>query len=93
MTLSVTHNTAAHCFEVTVDGHRCVIDYVLNRQVMTVMHTGVPEALSGRGIAATMTHYALEAARAAGWKVIPACTYTAAYLLKHPEFADLNIQT
>jgi predicted GNAT family acetyltransferase len=91
MNLPITHNTAAHCFEVTVDGHRCVIDYVLHKQVMTVMHTGVPEELGGRGIAAALTQHMLEAARAAGWKVIPACTYTAAYLRKHPEFAALSL--
>ncbi len=89
MTLPITHNTQAHCFEAVVDGHRCVIDYVLHNQVITVTHTGVPDAVGGRGIAAVMTQHVLQAARTAGWKVIPACTYTAAYMRKHTEFSDL----
>jgi len=89
MTLAINHNSAAYCFEAEVDGHRCVIDYHLRDKIMTVTHTGVPEQVGGRGIAAVMTQFMLETARSAGWKVVPQCSYTAGYLRKHTEFSDL----
>jgi len=89
MTLSVSHNTAAQCFEAIVDSHRCVVDYLLRGDVMTVTHTGVPDAVGGRGIAAELTKFVLDAAHTAGWKVIPACSYTAAYIRRHSEYGNL----
>mgnify|MGYP000689262369 CR=1 FL=1 len=89
MTLSVSHNQAGQCFEAMVDGHRCVVDYLLRDDVMTVTHTGVPDAVGGRGIAAELTKFVLEAATISGWKVIPACSYTAAYVRRHPEYSNL----
>ncbi|MFZ2234918.1 MAG: GNAT family N-acetyltransferase, partial [Dokdonella sp.] len=50
---------------------------------------GVPNALSGRGLAGDMTRAAFEAARAKGWKVVPACSYVAGWVEKHAEFQDL----
>jgi len=89
MTLSVFHNQAAHCFEAMVDGHRCVVDYLLRDGVMTVTYTGVPDAVGGRGIAAELTKFVLDAATQAGWKLIPACSYTSAYVRRHPEYSPL----
>jgi predicted GNAT family acetyltransferase len=89
MALSVSHNQAAHCFEARVDGYRCVVDYLLNDGVMTVTHTGVPQEVGGRGIAAELTKFVLDAATQAGWKLIPVCSYTAAYIRRHPEYGNL----
>jgi len=93
MTLSVSHNQAGQCFEAMVDGHRCVVDYILRDGVMTVTHTGVPDAVGGRGIAAELTQFVLDAATRAGWQLIPACSYTAAYVRRHPEYSNLLKKT
>ncbi len=93
MTLSVSHNQAGQCFEAVVDGHRCVVDYMLRDDVMTVTHTGVPDAVGGRGIAAELTKFVLDAATQAGWKLNPACSYTAAYVRRHPEYFNLLNKT
>jgi predicted GNAT family acetyltransferase len=91
MTLcTVRHYPERHRFETTVDGHDCEIDYRLSNGVMTITHTGVPRAVEGRGIAGEMTRFALETARTNGWKVVPACSYAAAYMRRHPEFEDLR---
>ncbi len=86
---TVHHNPAQACFETTVDGHRAVLEYVLESGAMVITHTGVPEAIGGRGIAADLTRAALAHARAAGLKVVPACAYAAAFMQRHSEYTDL----
>ena len=86
---TIEHNLAGHCFELKLEGHRCVLDYTLHNKVMTVTHTGVPNELGGRGLAADITKFALDYARSQNWKVIPQCSYVAAYIKKHPEYASL----
>ena len=72
-----------------MDGHLGIVDYTLRDGVMTLTHTEVPPPIGGRGIAAELTRTALDTARRKGWKVVPACSYAAAFIRRHPEFADL----
>jgi predicted GNAT family acetyltransferase len=55
---------------------------------MTITHTGVPPAISGRGIAAELMSAALKLARTSGWTVSPACSYAAAYMRKHRDVEE-----
>lgn len=87
--VSIQHDAAGHRFFTEVDGHRAVLDYELENGTMVITHTGVPEAIGGRGIAASLTRFALDHARSAGWKVVPACTYAASYIQRHGEYTDL----
>lgn len=82
--IEINHDTAAHRFSTTVDGERAVLDYTLAADVMTITHTEVPGPIEGRGIAAQLTRKALDAAREHGWRVVPACSYAASYLARHP---------
>ncbi|MEO6969034.1 MAG: GNAT family N-acetyltransferase [Rhodanobacteraceae bacterium] len=86
---AIQHDATAHVFSVDVDSHRGVVDYALRDGVMTMTHTGVPEAVRGRGVAAQLVRVALDTARTNGWKVIPACSYAAAFIRRHNEYADL----
>lgn len=90
MTLAIAHHRTAHCFESQVDGAHCELDYSLMAGVMTITHTAVPAEVSGRGIAAALMQAALAAARAEGWKVVPACSYAAVWMQQHPESHDLR---
>jgi predicted GNAT family acetyltransferase len=74
-----------------MDGERAVLDYVLDGSTMTITHTGVPPPIARRGIAAELVRSALATARGQGWIVVPACSYAADYMAKHPqERADLQ---
>ncbi len=53
------------------------------------MHTEVPTALNGRGIGSALVRGELDIARAQGLKVEARCPFVAAYIAKHPEYADL----
>ena len=57
------------------------------RRVFT--HTGVRPAFEGKGLAAQLVRRGLDDARAEHLKVVPTCSYVAAYIVSHPEDADL----
>jgi uncharacterized protein len=88
----VRHEREASRFAATVDGHECELDYRVDGTVLTILHTGVPSAVGGRGIAAELTRATLEYARAEQLKVYPACSYAATYFRRHPEQADLLVK-
>jgi predicted GNAT family acetyltransferase len=89
MTPAVQHDPEAAMFYVEIDGHRAVLNYRCEGGTMSILHTGVPPAVGGRGVAADLTRTALEFARSKHWKVRPICPYTAVFVRQHPEFADL----
>ena len=89
ITPAIQHDLSKQCFFLFVDGQRCVLDYTLQDHFMTITHTGVPDALGGRGLAAQLTKFALEYAWAQHWKVIPRCSYAAVYIQRHAEYATL----
>jgi predicted GNAT family acetyltransferase len=81
----INHDRIAHQFTTMVDNHLAVLDYTLTDRVMTITHTGVPQAIGGRGIAAELMRAAVSAARVGGWTINPVCSYAVDYLRKHPE--------
>jgi len=89
---TVERNEASHRFETTVDGVLCVLAYRLRDGVFTIDHTGVPDSVGGRGIAAALTQTALDTARREGWRVRPNCAYSVAYIDKHPQYRNLLAQ-
>jgi predicted GNAT family acetyltransferase len=89
MTVAVTHNTARHRFEATVEGQLCVADYQLRGTVMWMTHTGVPSVVGGRGIAAELVRVALKWAEVKGYTVEPSCSYVEVYMRRHPETQKL----
>lgn len=66
--------------------------YELTGEVITFIHTIVPEALRGHGIATQLVLAGLASARERGLKVIPRCPVFAAYMRGHPETHDLLAQ-
>lgn len=98
MALDIRHDRSARRFEVLVEGVLCELDYTLSdgsspgaARVMAIDHTGVPAAVGGRGIAGGLVRAALTVARTEGWKVVPACSYAASWMARHPEFDDLRL--
>lgn len=85
----ISHDAAERRLSTTVDGIDAELRYSQHDGRMVIEHTGVPEAIGGRGIAAALVRAAFELARAEAWRVVPACSYSAAYVERHPEYADL----
>jgi len=87
--VTVKHQESDHRYEAVVDGHLSVCEYVIVRDRMIFTHPLVPTELRGRGIAEQLVRAALADARAAGRKVVPACSYVAKFIERHREFQDL----
>lgn len=87
--LSIVHDAARHRFSTELEGHEAELVYRMRDGRLTIEHTGVPEAIGGRGVAGALVREVLEYARAEGLRVIPACSYSAVYIRRHPEYADL----
>ena len=81
---AIDHDSAAHRFTATVEGSSAVLDYTVGEGVMSIMHTHVPPAIEGRGIAAELMSEALTVAQAHGWTVNPVCSYAITYVRRHP---------
>jgi predicted GNAT family acetyltransferase len=91
--LTIHHDAEAGRFTTQVEGRQSEATYRLvsgpSGPVMHLVHTGVPSALQGRGIAAALVAAALAEASAQGWRVRPVCSYVRAYMRRHPETQDL----
>lgn len=83
--VAIRHNEAAQRFEAVIDGELARADYRLDGGVMRIVHTEVPQALGGRGIAAQLVAAAFVHARARGLNVLPQCSYVRSYMRRHPE--------
>jgi hypothetical protein len=78
--------------EIEREGHVAYLEYTLAGKVLQLIHSEVPPALRGKGLASELAHSALEWAREQGLKVDVICPSVAAYLEKHPEYADLVLR-
>jgi len=87
--VTVRQNTAQSRFELDAEGGTALAYYRQGDGVLTIHHTETPPHLQGRGIASKLVRGALEAARAQNLKVVPRCSFVAAYMARHPEFNDL----
>jgi predicted GNAT family acetyltransferase len=86
---AVVHNAELQRFEARVEGWLCRAEYRLHDSVMHLVHTEVPPALEGRGIAARLVAAALAHAQQHGLKVRPVCSYVRVYLRRHPDLQHL----
>jgi hypothetical protein len=85
----VRDNSLKSRYELDVDGHIAFVDYRLRPDKIVLVHTEVPAELSGRGIGSKLAKGTLDAVRARGLKAEIRCDFLAAYVKKHPEYADL----
>ena len=89
-TVRVTDNRERQRYEAHVDGSLAAYaTYALTHGGITFIHTKTEPAFEGRGIASRLAHAVLDDARRRGLAVTPRCPFIAAYIERHPEYADL----
>lgn len=86
----IIHDPVNQRFEMKADGQTAYIRYIAFEGGMDIVTTRVPAPLEGRGMASALTEYALAYARRQGLRIVPSCSFTAAYLRRHPEYRDLE---
>jgi uncharacterized protein len=86
-----THDAAAHRFQVALGDELALLEYGWLGNQLALMHTEVPAAHEGKGIAAALAKTAFEYAKTEGKKVVVYCPYVAVYLKRHPEYQGLVV--
>ena len=79
-------------FELERDGHVASLQYTVAGHVLALLHSEIPEALRGSGIASTLAQTALDWAREHHMKVDVVCPFVAAFLENHPEYSDVILR-
>ncbi|MCK8612920.1 GNAT family N-acetyltransferase [Gordonia sp. C13] len=98
-TTSVRDNGSARRYEITVEGtsdgvvagfaeYRDRSDDTGAVTERVFFHTEVAEEFGGRGLATILVREALDDARSRGLVIVGVCPLVAAFLKKHPEYAD-----
>jgi len=88
--IEVTHNPEEQRFELTVDGHLAVLDYIMFDDIMIFTHTGVPPEIEGSNSGVRLVVTGLEYAKGKGFGVRSKCWFVSKYLRRHPEYQDLQ---
>lgn len=88
--LEITHNPAENRFEAWIDGQLAKLDYMEDGNTIVMTHVGVPYQFRGHGVAGVITKAGLEYARSKSLRVIPMCSYVAAYIRRNPQYAELT---
>lgn len=84
--MNVRHEVSKNRFMVHLPEGDAVLDYVPDpKGRVDFVHTFVPTALRGRGVAEALVKAALEWAQSQSLDVSASCSYVARYLDRHPQ--------
>lgn len=74
----------------TVEGHEAEMTFSrTSPQLIIIDHTGVPDALRGKGVGQALAAHAVETARDGGWKIMPLCPFFRAQAMRHKDWSDV----
>ena len=84
--MEVKHNPAQSRYELDTEHGTAVAIYRQQGDRAIFTHTEVPPADEGKGIGSQLVRAALDDTRRRGLKIVPACSFVAAFLRRHPEY-------
>jgi predicted GNAT family acetyltransferase len=87
--VEVVDNVELGRFEMAVGDEVAFLKYRRFKNQLDLVHTEVPTALRGRGVATRLVRAVLDKARAEGASIIPTCPFVKAFVEKHPEYRSL----
>jgi predicted GNAT family acetyltransferase len=87
--IAVVDNPSSHRFEIHVDGRVAgFVRYRLEAEKIVFIHTEIDPVYEGKGLGSRLASGALDAARERSLEVDAQCPFIAAYLKRHPEYAQ-----
>lgn len=90
MEITREDGTSGGRYTTLVDGHEAEMTFSrASPRLIIIDHTGVPDALRGRGVGQALALHAVEDARAGGWKIVPLCPFFKAQVARHKEWQDV----
>ena len=90
MTAEVRDEPARSRYEARVAGELAgIAEYTRGDGVITFTHTVVVQGFEGQSIGGDLVRTAMDAARADHLAVVPRCPFVAAWIERHPDYADL----
>jgi predicted GNAT family acetyltransferase len=84
--MDVVNNEKEQQFEILLDGEKASLTYRFYKKDMAFMHTTVPEAMAGKGIASALAVAAFDYAKQHKKPVMVYCPFVAKFITKHPEY-------
>ncbi len=88
--VEVTENNR---FELEIDQSVAFIEFdKMEPNILDLVHTEVPEALSGKGVGSKLVEGALQYSKDNELKIIPSCPFIKSYIDKNPQWKDLIVQ-
>jgi predicted GNAT family acetyltransferase len=88
--IEIINNESENRFEVLINGLLSKLDYIQDENTFVITHVGVAPELRGLSVAGKLTQAGLEFAKAKSLRVIPMCSYAAAYIQRNPQYAELT---
>jgi hypothetical protein len=86
----IRDNPAMSRFEMPLgDGALAVAYYKVEDDRVVLLHTEVPQELSGLGYGSRLAHGVFEALRRDRKRVIAKCAFMSAYAARHPDYGAL----
>jgi predicted GNAT family acetyltransferase len=83
----VTDSEENSRLEIHADGELAELIYRTRAGRLVLVHTEVPDALSGRGLGGDLVRAAIDKAAAAGMTIVPLCPFARGWLERHPDEA------
>lgn len=84
--IPLVQNKEEEQFEMHIYDNVALVAYQERGDNYMLIHTEVPEALEGKGIASVLVTKTLNFIESEGRKIIPMCSYVKSFLAKHPEW-------
>ena len=86
--MEIKHDMEAHRVWIEIEGQTAVVEYEVRKGVLDIIHTYVPPALEGRGIAGRLVKFTYDYGLQQGYKLAAGCSYAAVWLRRNPQYVQ-----
>jgi len=81
--MDILHDKTSRLFYIDLDGEHAYLEYELSGDALRVVHTVVPKAIGGRGVAGALVSAAYDYSRSEYLRFVPVCSYAKAWLERY----------